>query len=68
MIGNDGVLSAFTGQSGEAEQFSAIIDGELEKKHLAADQLALRDLTEHCFTEPARSIDPDAVVNFDFAG
>lgn len=67
VIGNDGVLSAFTTQPSEAEQFNAIIDEELEEKHLAANQVALRDQTEHYFTKLARSIDPDAVVTFEFA-
>lgn len=34
VIGNDGVLSAFTTQKTESEQFNAIIDAELKTKHL----------------------------------
>ncbi|MGJ0390271.1 hypothetical protein [Microbacterium sp. CGR1] len=67
VIGSDGVLSAFTTQPSEAEQFNAIIDEELKQKYLAANEPALRDQTEYYFTKLAQSIDPDAVVSFKFA-
>ena len=67
VIDSDGVLSAITTQSRQTEQFNAIIDEELKNKHLAANQAGLRDQTEYYFTKLARSIDPDAVLIFEFA-
>lgn len=67
VIGNDGVLSAFTEQLSESEQFNTIVDEELKDKYLADNQQALRDQTEFYFTKLATSIDPDAKVTFTFS-
>ncbi|MGP6170375.1 hypothetical protein ACTU6V_04095 [Microbacterium sp. A204] len=66
VIGDDGILSAFTEQKTESEQFNAIINAELKKKHLEGNQEALRDQAEFYFSKMATSIDPDAVVIFKF--
>lgn len=66
VIGDDGILSAFTEQKTQSEQFNSIIDTELKKKHLEGNQEALRDQAEFYFTKMATSIDPDAVVKFKF--
>lgn len=66
VFSNDGLLSAFTEQDSEAEQFNAIFDDEVKQKYLVANQQPLRDQTEYYFTKLARSIDPDATLTFVF--
>lgn len=67
VIGDDGMLSALTTQVSEYEQFNSIVDQELKQKHLAGNQQALRDQATHYFTKMATSIDPSAMLTFQFA-
>lgn len=67
VFSDDGVLSAFTDQMTEAEQFNAIVGEELQAKYLEDNEQALRDQTEYVFTKLARSIDPAAQLTFEFA-
>jgi hypothetical protein len=66
VFSDDGALSAFTEQDSEAEQFNAIIDDELKRTYLEANDQALRDQAEAYFTKLARSIDPAAELEFVF--
>ncbi len=68
VISDDGVLSAFTAQMSESEQFNAIVDDELKNQYLSANDEALRNQAEFHFTKLAHSIDPDAELTFEFAG
>ncbi|GAA1468884.1 hypothetical protein [Microbacterium thalassium] len=67
VFSDDGVLSAFTPQDSESEQFNEIVDDELKQQYLDDNLQLLRDQAEFYFTQLAKSIDPDAELTFEFA-
>jgi hypothetical protein len=66
VFGDDGVLSAFTEQDSETEQYNAIVADDLKQKYLEGNDDALRDQAEFYFTKLAKSIDRDAELTFVF--
>jgi len=68
VISDDGILSAFTTQQSEVDQFNAIFTDELKDDYLEQNDQTLRDQTEFYFTKLATSIDPDAKLTFEFTG
>ncbi|WP_336625243.1 MULTISPECIES: hypothetical protein [unclassified Microbacterium] len=67
IISSDGILSAFTAQKSEAEQFNNLISNEDKADYVEQNLSALRDQAEFVFTKYATSIDPNATLTFVFA-